>query len=184
MPTTTRQYTAECQLLGKIWPRNATDRTVPLINFPRNATNPATVLSPWHSAIRKLAFRGKIWARNLAKDWIPVPAILHQQLPCLLRHNFSTHDFPAVKPWRGKLFRPKLYTKGPVDTPSRDTIPLGFQSGAFFLTVYNIYSTRRLINADHPLASTAESFTAVSFCKIQTFTLLDRISFPRTLYQH
>jgi hypothetical protein len=30
MPTTTRQYTVECQLLGKIWPRNATDRTVPV----------------------------------------------------------------------------------------------------------------------------------------------------------
>jgi hypothetical protein len=62
--------------------------------------------------VRKLAFGSKIWARNLAKDWIPVPTILHRQLPCLLRHNFSTHDFPAVKPWHGKLFRPKLYTKG------------------------------------------------------------------------
>jgi hypothetical protein len=56
----------------------------------------------WHSA--------EIWARNLAKDWIPVPAILHRQLPCLLHHNFLTHDFPAVKPWRSKLFRPKLST--------------------------------------------------------------------------
>jgi hypothetical protein len=109
---TALKHTAECQLLVKIWPRNATDRTVPLINFPRNATNRATVLSPWHSAVWKLAFRGKIWAWNLAKDWIPVPAILHRQLPCLLRHNILTHDFPAVKPWRGKLFRPKLYTRG------------------------------------------------------------------------
>jgi hypothetical protein len=58
----------------------------------------------WHSA--------EIWARNLAKDWIPVPAILHRQIPCLLCHNFLTHDFLAVKPWRGKLFRPKLSTQG------------------------------------------------------------------------
>jgi hypothetical protein len=44
----------------------------------------------WHSV--------EIWARNLAKDGIPVPAILHRQLPCLLHHNF--------------LFRPKLSTQG------------------------------------------------------------------------
>jgi hypothetical protein len=81
MPATTRQFTAECQLLGKIWPRNATDRTVPLINFPPNATNRAIVLSPWHSAVQKLAFLGKIWARNLAKDWIPVPAIITSPAP-------------------------------------------------------------------------------------------------------
>jgi hypothetical protein len=91
MPTTTLQYTVECQLLGKIWPRNATNRV--------------TVLSPWHSAVH-------IWARNLAKDWIPAPAILHRKPPCLLRHKFLTLDFPGVSPIRGELFRFKLYTKG------------------------------------------------------------------------
>jgi hypothetical protein len=105
MPTTTRQYTAECQLLGKIWPRNATDGTVPLLNFPWNATNRATVLSPWHSAVH-------IWGRNLAKDWIPAPAISHREPPCLLRHKFLTRDFPGVSPICGELFRSKLYTKG------------------------------------------------------------------------
>jgi hypothetical protein len=44
----------------------------------------------------------------LAKDWIPAPAILHREPPCLLRHKFLTRDFPI----RGELFRPKLYTKG------------------------------------------------------------------------
>jgi hypothetical protein len=98
---TALKWTAECQpplanILGKIWPRNATDRTVPLLNFPRNATSRATVLSPWHSAVH-------IWARNLAKDWTPAPAILHQEPPCLLRHKFLTRDFPGVSPIHGEL---------------------------------------------------------------------------------
>jgi hypothetical protein len=105
MPTNTRQYTEECQLLGKIWPRNATDQTVPPVNFPMNATNRVTVLSPWHSVVH-------IWARNLAKYWIPAPAILHQEPPCLLRHKFLMRDFPGESPIRGELFRSKLYTKG------------------------------------------------------------------------
>jgi hypothetical protein len=105
MPTTTRQLTAEGQLLSKIWPRNATDWTFPLLNFPRNATNCVPVLSPWHSAVH-------IWARNLAKDWIPAPTILHREPPCLLRHIFLTLDFPGVSRIRGELFRSKLYTKG------------------------------------------------------------------------
>jgi hypothetical protein len=78
----------------------------------------------WHSAVclssecqglktvARFVASAEIWARNLAKDWIPLPAILHRQLPCLLRHNFLTHNFPAVKPWCGKLFRPKLSTQG------------------------------------------------------------------------
>jgi hypothetical protein len=77
---------------------------IPQYVWARNAKGLRRSRGLWHSA--------EIWARNLAKDWIPVPAILHQQLPCLLRHNFLTHDFPAVKPWRGKLFRPKLSTQG------------------------------------------------------------------------
>jgi hypothetical protein len=34
-----------------------------------------------------------IWARNLARDWIPAPAILHRESPCLKRHIFLTRDF-------------------------------------------------------------------------------------------
>jgi hypothetical protein len=33
-----------------------------------------------------------IWARNLAREWIPAPAILHRESPCLKRHIFLTHD--------------------------------------------------------------------------------------------
>jgi hypothetical protein len=29
-----------------------------------------------------------IWTRNLARDWIPAPAILHRESPCLKRHIF------------------------------------------------------------------------------------------------
>jgi hypothetical protein len=59
-----------------------------------------------------LAFSGKIWVRNLAKDWIPVPAILHRQLPFLLRHKCLPRDFPDIRPIRGELFRPKLHKNG------------------------------------------------------------------------
>jgi hypothetical protein len=34
-----------------------------------------------------------IWARNLARDWIPAPAILHRESPCLKRHIFLPRDF-------------------------------------------------------------------------------------------
>jgi hypothetical protein len=34
-----------------------------------------------------------IWARNLAKDWIPPPAILHRESPCLKCHIFLPRDF-------------------------------------------------------------------------------------------
>jgi hypothetical protein len=34
-----------------------------------------------------------IWARNLARDWIPAPAILHLESPCLKRHIFLPRDF-------------------------------------------------------------------------------------------
>jgi hypothetical protein len=34
-----------------------------------------------------------IWARNLARDWIPAPAILNRESPCLKRHIFLPRDF-------------------------------------------------------------------------------------------
>jgi hypothetical protein len=34
-----------------------------------------------------------IWARNLARDWMLAPAILHQQSPCLKRHIILPRDF-------------------------------------------------------------------------------------------
>jgi hypothetical protein len=39
----------------------------------------------WQSAVKG--------PRNLAKDWIPAPAILHREPPCLLRHTFLPRDF-------------------------------------------------------------------------------------------
>jgi hypothetical protein len=58
-----------------------------------------------------VAIRG-IWLRCLANERIPVPAILHRQFPCLLRHTFLAHDFLGVRQIRGGLFRPNLYTNG------------------------------------------------------------------------
>jgi hypothetical protein len=34
-----------------------------------------------------------IWEWNLARDWIPAPAILHRESPCLKRHIFLPRDF-------------------------------------------------------------------------------------------
>jgi hypothetical protein len=51
-----------------------------------------------------------IWAWSLASEWIPVPAILHREFPCLLRRIFFMRDSTSVKPIRGGLFRTKLYT--------------------------------------------------------------------------
>jgi hypothetical protein len=34
-----------------------------------------------------------IWARNLARDWIPAPTILHREPPCLKRHIFLPRAF-------------------------------------------------------------------------------------------
>jgi hypothetical protein len=38
-----------------------------------------------------------IWARNLVRDWIPAPAILHQESPCLKRHIFLLRHFQSIK---------------------------------------------------------------------------------------
>jgi hypothetical protein len=34
-----------------------------------------------------------IWERNLARDWIPAPAILHRESPCLKRHIFFPREY-------------------------------------------------------------------------------------------
>jgi hypothetical protein len=38
-------------------------------------------------------FVAHIWARSLARDWIPAPAILNRESPCLKRHIFLPRDF-------------------------------------------------------------------------------------------
>jgi hypothetical protein len=61
---------------------------------------------PWQSAVwpfllwqsadftPRSAMAGlRIWARSLAKQWNPVPALLHRGAPCLNCHIFLTHDF-------------------------------------------------------------------------------------------
>jgi hypothetical protein len=53
-----------------------------------------------------------IWARSLANNWIPVPAILHRQVSCMLRQKLLKRDSPSARNIRGGFFRPKLYTNG------------------------------------------------------------------------
>jgi hypothetical protein len=55
-----------------------------------------------------------IWAGNLARDWIPAPAILNRESPCLKHHIFLLRDFWRIKYsyLHGGLFRPKLNTNG------------------------------------------------------------------------
>jgi hypothetical protein len=67
-----------------------------------------------------LLWQSAAFDRGTAKDWIPAPAILHREPPCLLCHKFLTHDFPGVSHIRGELFTVGLnYTpRASVDTPS------------------------------------------------------------------
>jgi hypothetical protein len=37
--------------------------------------------------------RAHIWARSLARDWIPAPAILHRESPSFKRHIILPRDF-------------------------------------------------------------------------------------------
>jgi hypothetical protein len=94
-----------------IWERIATGLTCPW--QPKCRTWPSAVhlRAVCQEVIPVVAIHG-IWPRNLANDWIPAPAILHQQFPCLLRHKFLTHDVLGVIQIHGGLFRPKLYTNG------------------------------------------------------------------------
>jgi hypothetical protein len=63
--------------------------------------NPLSKLDSWlwYSA-RRLYYSwqlpqsaANIWARSLARDWIPAPAILLRESPCLKRHIFLPSDF-------------------------------------------------------------------------------------------
>jgi hypothetical protein len=61
--------------------------------------------------------------RYVASDWTPVPAILHRQVPCLLRHEFLTRDFPGTR-YSADCLGLKYTPMVSVSTQSRDTIPL------------------------------------------------------------
>jgi hypothetical protein len=53
-----------------------------------------------------------IWVRNLVRDWIPAPAILHRESTCLKHHIFLPRDLHSIKYLRSGLFMPKLNTNG------------------------------------------------------------------------
>jgi hypothetical protein len=54
----------------------------------------------------------KIWARSLAIEWNPAPAILHRETACLKCRIYLKRDFTSVKRICGAMLRPKLYVIG------------------------------------------------------------------------
>jgi hypothetical protein len=105
----TLKWTADCQSARSFWQEYMQSGQAcrnPFSNMCRGFWQSARRLFySWHSAAH-------IWARSLAKDWLPAPTILHQESPCLKRHIFLPRDFLSIKYLRGGLFRPKLYTNG------------------------------------------------------------------------
>jgi hypothetical protein len=78
-----------------------------------NPSDSYSILGNPHSKCRGLPqSEAHIWARNLARDWIPAPAILHRESPWLKCHIFLPRDFLSIKYLRGGMFRPKLNTNG------------------------------------------------------------------------
>jgi hypothetical protein len=49
--------------------------------------------NPWSKRCRLPQSAVHIWARSLARDWIPAPAILQRESPCFKRHIFLSCDF-------------------------------------------------------------------------------------------
>jgi hypothetical protein len=72
----------------------------------------------WQSAVRSFLFRGNprskhcrrtrsavhIWARSIASEWNPAPAILHQESHFLMRYYFLMGNFSDVKLIHGGLY--------------------------------------------------------------------------------
>jgi hypothetical protein len=75
----------------------------------------ARQFSLWQSAwkITRSPITGlKIWARSLAIEWNPAPAILHREASCLKHRIYLKRYFTSVKLIRGALFRSQLYING------------------------------------------------------------------------
>jgi hypothetical protein len=83
---TTLKWTADCQALRsgcQEYMRSGQACGNPLLNLDSWLWQSARRLFySWQSAAH-------IWARNLARDWIPAPVILHRESPCLKRHLFA-----------------------------------------------------------------------------------------------
>jgi hypothetical protein len=112
-------HTADCQLplWGLIW----TLRTVqtcgnPLSNVDswlwQSAVRPFSLWQSPENTPRSANTGLNIWARSLAMEWNPVPAILRRETACLKCRIYLKHDFTSLKLKHGAMFRPKLYTDG------------------------------------------------------------------------
>jgi hypothetical protein len=91
------KWTADCQVLRS----GCSSQVKPVAIHSQIHTsvygNPCygySILGNPHSKRRGLTqSAAHIWAQNLARDWIPAPAILHRESPCLKRHIFLPSDF-------------------------------------------------------------------------------------------
>jgi hypothetical protein len=84
---TTLKWTADCQVPGSGCRRQVKPVAICSQIYTSVCGNPC-------SKRRRLPqSAAHIWARNLARDWIPAPAILHRESPCLKRHIFLPLDF-------------------------------------------------------------------------------------------
>jgi hypothetical protein len=109
------QCTADCQLplwglIQTMWRVQACGNLLSNSDswFWQSAVWP---FSTWQSAELKLRSANtglKIWARSLAIEWNPTPAIFYQETACLKHRIFLTSDFTSVKriPICGAMFRP------------------------------------------------------------------------------
>jgi hypothetical protein len=94
---TALKRTADCQVprsgwRGKVKP--VAIRSQIQTSVSGNLRDGYSILGNLHSKRRGLPqSAAHIWAQNLARDWIPTPAILLWEFPCLTRHIFLPHDF-------------------------------------------------------------------------------------------
>jgi hypothetical protein len=65
-----------------------------------------------------------IWARNLARDWIPAPTILHRESPCLKCNNFLAARLLEYKIPTRQIVYALIKHRSQLIHVSRDTIPL------------------------------------------------------------
>jgi hypothetical protein len=94
---TALKWTADCQVphsgcRGQVKPvANHSQIHTSVCGNPRDGYS---ILGNLHSKCCGLPqSTAHIWARNLTRDWIPAPAILHRESPCLKHHIFLPCDF-------------------------------------------------------------------------------------------
>jgi hypothetical protein len=94
---TALNWTADCQVPRSGWRGQVKPVAICSQIHTSVCGNPHdsySILGNPHSKRRGLPqSAAHIWARKLARDWIPAPAILHRESPCLKSHIFCCATF-------------------------------------------------------------------------------------------